>query len=118
MPAERETGGMDMSHKLSRVGAACCALALSVGAAKADTITTFNLSATFVSSGVGSCPGCKLRGHIVINTTTGALAPVTFVQKNIPMYRLTCRAVGKILLFGRGTAGPDLSFGRRGQRPD
>jgi hypothetical protein len=63
-----------MSHKSSWVGAACCALALSVGAAKAaDTITTFDVSATFVSSGYGSCPGCKLHGHIIINTTTGAI---------------------------------------------
>jgi hypothetical protein len=45
----------------------------SVGAAKADTITTFAVSVTFVSSGAGSCPGCTLRGYIVINTTTGAI---------------------------------------------
>jgi hypothetical protein len=45
-----------MSHKLRWVGAACCALALSVGAAKADTITTFDVSAFFVLSGRSLVP--------------------------------------------------------------
>jgi len=45
--------------------AASCALALNIGAAKADT--TFDVSATFFNN----CPGCSLGGTIVIDTTNG-----------------------------------------------
>jgi hypothetical protein len=61
-----------MKSKLTTsLAAAGFALALSVGAARADT--TFDVSATFVPSGVNGCAGCTLGGNIVIDTTSGSL---------------------------------------------
>jgi len=70
-----------MKSKLSAaLAAAGCALAVSVGAANADTITTFDVSATFGALGFTPCAGCSLGGTITINTTTGH-----YVSENITM---------------------------------
>jgi hypothetical protein len=56
---------MSLKSKLSTaLTAACCALALSVGAAKADTITTFDLSGTFAGGAGGT-----LSGTVTIDLT-------------------------------------------------
>jgi hypothetical protein len=56
---------MTSKSKLSgALAAACCALALSVGAARADTIRTFDISGTF-STGLGG----TLSGTLTIDVT-------------------------------------------------
>ena len=64
---------MSFKSKLSTVLAATlCALALSIGAAKADTITTFDLSGTFAGG-----QGGTLSGTITLNVTKLASDLVT-----------------------------------------
>jgi len=49
---------MSFKSKLTvALAAACCALALSVGAAKADTFTTFDVSGTFAGGAGGTLSG-------------------------------------------------------------
>ena len=69
---------MFFKPKLSTaLAATCCALALSVGAVKADTITTFDASAVWSDLSLPPCIHggifCSLGGNIVINTTTGKI---------------------------------------------
>jgi hypothetical protein len=60
-----------MKSRLSAaVAAGACALALSVGVVKAD-IVTFDVSATFASSGAFACLGCALSGTITIDNGVG-----------------------------------------------
>jgi hypothetical protein len=67
------------------LAAAACALALGVGAAKADTITTFDVSAIVAPA----CPfNCTLGGDIVINTSNGLIvsANVTLASSGAPLF--------------------------------
>ena len=73
-----------MKSKLSAaLAAAACVLALGVGAAKADTITTFDVLATLGPSTI--CPGCTLGGDIVINTTNGSIVSVDVTMTGQPI---------------------------------
>jgi len=57
---------MSFKSKLTvALAAACCALALSVGAAKADTFTTFDVSGTFAGGAGEHCP--ELLPSILLN---------------------------------------------------
>jgi hypothetical protein len=68
-----------MKSKLTTALAiAGCALALSVGAAKADTITTFDVSA--IVEPLLCVNNCTLGGDIVINTSNGLI-----VSANVTM---------------------------------
>ena len=65
-----------MNSKLSAAFAAAgCSLVLGVGAANANTITTFNVSAIMsLTSGAASCPStCTLSGSFQIDVTTGSV---------------------------------------------
>jgi hypothetical protein len=65
-----------MKSKLSAaLAAAGCSVVLGVGAANADTITTFDVSATMsLTSGSASCsPTCTLSGSFAIDVTTGVV---------------------------------------------
>jgi hypothetical protein len=86
------SGTTTMKSKLSLALAAGCALTLSVGAAKADTISTFDVSATSVSQSF------TLGGNIVIDVSNGQVqsedvtvaglagfGPFTFNDGNIPL---------------------------------
>jgi hypothetical protein len=64
-----------LSRRVAGFAFAAAALALSVGTAKSDTITIFDVSATFVSTGTGACPGCTLGGKVVIDVTNGLFEP-------------------------------------------
>ncbi len=71
-----------MKSKLSAaIAAVGCALALSVGAASADVITTFDVSATFDSS----CSGCSLGGTITVDVTAGTIqsANITITGQSV-----------------------------------
>lgn len=60
-----------MKSKLcAALAAAGCALAFNIGAAKA-TIITFDVWATFDSTGSFACSGCTLSGTITINNANG-----------------------------------------------
>jgi hypothetical protein len=55
---ERRERYMSFTSKLTvALAAACCTLALSVGAAKADIITTFDVSGTFAGGAGGTLSG-------------------------------------------------------------
>jgi hypothetical protein len=68
-----------MKSKLSAaLAAGCCALAVSVGAAKADTIRTFDISGTF-STGIGG----TLSGTLTIDVTApGSVTAINAVYSN------------------------------------
>jgi hypothetical protein len=61
-----------MKSKLSAALAAGCVMALSVGAAKANSVT-FDVSGTFVASGSPACLNCTLGGTITIDTDSGSV---------------------------------------------
>jgi PEP-CTERM motif len=115
-----------MRSKLTRsIAAVGWALALSVGAANADTITTFNVSAQLFNllSPDIPCPDCTLGGNIVINTTAG-----TVVSEDVTTTGLTSffngEAVDPYTVHGSVflvTQGPFLQisiFVELGQFPD
>ena len=54
---------------------ATCVLALTVGAANANTITTFNVSGTFAFP----LPGLPLSGTLTVDVTTGTLTAADLV---------------------------------------
>jgi hypothetical protein len=91
-------------------------IALSVGAAKADTI--FDVSATFVPNsgtdfgGFLGCPGCTLGGTITINTVTG-----TIVSANVAMSGVF-RPVGPFTLFRLGPLIPLVELEANGTQVD
>jgi hypothetical protein len=73
-----------MKSKLTTALAiAGCALALSVGAAKADTITTFDVSA--IVEPLSCVNNCTLGGDIVINTTNGLIVSANVTMTGLPL---------------------------------
>src|SRR5262245_6144369 len=83
-------GGIMMKSKLcAALTAAGCALILGIGAAKAVTITTFDVLATFDST----CPGCSLGGSFQIDTgTTSDVQPLTVNITMTPAIQWVSRA--------------------------
>jgi hypothetical protein len=80
-------------------------LTLSVATAKADTITTFDVSATFVATSSGSftgCSGCTLGGNIVIDVTNGTIQSADITMTGQPVGPFTSN-------FGSGSTGSQFS---------
>src|SRR6266404_453476 len=66
-----------MKLKISAaLAAAACALAFGIGAAKADTVTTFNVSAAFGTFTLG--------GNIIIDVTTGTVQSEDVTVQGLP----------------------------------
>jgi hypothetical protein len=102
-----------MKSKLSAaLAVAGLTLALGVGAPKADTITTFDVSAIFAATGTGACPGCTLGGTIVIDTTTGDVQSqnVTMTGQSVGPFTVnggaSATGVGVLHVLFRDTATP------------
>jgi hypothetical protein len=94
---------MSFKSKLTvALAAACCALALSVGAAKADTFTTFDLSGTFAGGAGGT-----LSGTITFNITK-----LTPPMPNVPTTDVIPAA--DINYLGALSVGPFTNSGLQG----
>ena len=74
-------GNVFRYRNLPSLAAAWCALALGVGATKADTITTFNVSALVNPV---ECLTCALGGDVVINTTIGSIVSANITFTGLP----------------------------------
>jgi hypothetical protein len=75
--------GVNMKSKLcTALAAAGCALALGVGAAKADTITTFDVSA--IIDPLVCVNNCTLGGNIVTNTSNGLIVSANVTMTGLP----------------------------------
>jgi hypothetical protein len=79
---------------------AACALALAVGAAKADTITTFDVSA--IIDPLVCLNNCTLGGNIVVNTSNGLIVSANVTMTGLQPFVGTFTDFGFSPILGDG----------------